>query len=74
MSISQKKWMALALVAARKGAGFETAESAAIHFRWPISRYRAHESGTRKILEGDLVKHAEGPRRYSQTARKMIVR
>jgi hypothetical protein len=60
MSNSLKEWIALALLAARKEAGFDTAESAAIHFGWSVSRYRAHESGTRNILEDDLVKYAQG--------------
>jgi hypothetical protein len=50
------------LQAARKAAGFETATAAAAHFGWPVSLYRAHESGTRNILKEDLAKYAKGLR------------
>jgi hypothetical protein len=36
--------------------------SAAAHFGWPVSLYRAHESGTRNILKEDLAKYAKGLR------------
>jgi hypothetical protein len=57
---SDDRLVARALQAARKSAGFHTAESAAIHFGWPVARYRAHESGTRNILDDDLARYAQG--------------
>jgi len=49
-----------ALKTARKSAGFRTAEAAAVHFGWPIARYRAHESGTRTASPIDLKSYAKG--------------
>lgn len=49
-----------ALKVLRLTAGFPTAEAAAVHFKWKVSRYRAHESGTRRVLPADLAIYAEG--------------
>jgi hypothetical protein len=57
---SDDRLVAQALRAARKSANFDTAESAALHFGWPVARYRAHESGTRHALDDDLKKYAQG--------------
>jgi hypothetical protein len=60
MTKSDDRPVARALQAARRSAGFDTAESAAIHFGWPVARYRAHESGTRNASDDDLIKYAQG--------------
>lgn len=56
---SDDRLVSRALQAVRKASGFETATAAAVHFGWPVSRYRSHESGTRNIPEEDLVKYSK---------------
>lgn len=49
---------AIALRAARKTAGFRSAASAALHFGFSESTYRAQESGRRRIQPEDAAKYA----------------
>jgi hypothetical protein len=49
----------VALRAARLAAGYPTAASAAAHFGWSASRYRAHESGARPTSKEDLASYGK---------------
>ena len=48
-----------ALRQARIAAGFKSAQSAAEHYRWPVSTYRAHENGTREFPPESAVRYAK---------------